>query len=324
MIRIGNLELENIVALGPMAGVSDLPFRHLCREMGCSLLVTEMVSAKAMHYHNKNTEELLRTEEGEHPQAVQLFGSEPEILAEAAKRLEEGPCDIIDFNMGCPVPKVAGNREGSALMKEPMLAAEIFTAMVKAVQKPVTVKMRSGWDDEHINAPEIAHIAEECGISAVTVHARTRQQYYSGKADWSIIRRVKDTVRIPVIGNGDVTGPESALSIREETGCDGIMVARAARGNPWIFREIQAALKGEAIPARPSREEICEMMLRHARMQAGQFGERMGVMQMRKQFAWYTTGMKGASAVRREVNQANTLDDLEKLLTKLRESDKIL
>ena len=323
-MRLGSLDLGTPVALGPMAGVSDLPFRHLCREMGCSLLVTEMVSAKAMHYHNKNTEDLLKTEEGEHPLAVQLFGSEPDILAEACARLEEGPYDIIDFNMGCPVPKVTGNREGSALMREPLLAAEIFTAMVKAVKKPVTVKMRSGWDEESINAPEIAHIAEECGISAVTVHARTRQQFYSGKADWSVIRRVKETVSIPVIGNGDVTGPESALALLKETGCDGVMTARAARGNPWIFREIRAALEGRPVPDRPSAEEICGMMRRHAALQAEEFGERMGVMQMRKQFSWYTAGMKGAGAFRREANQANTLEELENLLTKLQESDKIL
>ena len=319
-----DLVLQDVIALGPMAGVSDLPFRRLCREMGCSLLVTEMVSAKAMHYGNKNTDELLITEEGEHPLAVQLFGSEPDILAEAAKRLEEGPYDLIDFNMGCPVPKVTGNHEGSALMREPALAGRIFEAMVSAVKKPVTVKIRTGWDEDHINAPEIAHIAQECGVSAVTVHGRTRQQFYSGRADWSVIRRVKEHVSIPVIGNGDITGPESALAMIRETGCDGIMIARAARGNPWIFREVKAALKGEEIPARPGTEEICRMMLRHAQMQAEQYTEHMGVMQMRKQFAWYTAGMRGAAAIRREVNCANTLDDLRKLLTKLEDSGRIL
>ena len=320
----GEFSWENVVALGPMAGVSDLPFRRLCREMGCNFLVTEMVSAKAMHYHNKNTDELLATEEGEHPLAVQLFGSEPDILAEAAKRLEEGPYDLIDFNMGCPVPKVTGNHEGSALMREPQLAARIFTAMTSAVKKPVTVKIRSGWDDEHINAPEIAHIAQECGIAAVTVHGRTRQQFYSGQADWSVIRRVKETVSIPVIGNGDICSGQTAVAMKQQTGCDGVMIARAARGNPWLFREVRAALAGQEIPERPDVDEVCGMMLRHAVMQAECFGEHMGVMQMRKQFAWYTTGMKGAAALRREVNQANTLEELKKLLTKLKESGKIL
>ena len=240
-MRIGTVEISHPVALGPMAGVTDLPFRRLCMEMGCGLLYTEMVSAKALSYHNKNTEPILETEDGEHPLAVQLFGSEPELLADMAKKLEEGPYDIIDLNMGCPVPKVVNNHEGSALMKDPILAGKVIEAMAKAVKKPVTVKIRRGWDESSVNAVEIARIAQESGAAAVAVHGRTRQQYYSGKADWEIIRQVKEAVKIPVIGNGDITDASSAKKMMEETGCDGIMVARAAMGNPWIFSELNVS-----------------------------------------------------------------------------------
>lgn len=320
-MKIGSVNIDTPVALGPMAGVSDLPFRTLCMEQGCGLVCTEMVSAKAMSYNNKNTKPLLETVKNEHPLAVQLFGSEPELLAQMAKRLEEGTYDIIDFNMGCPVPKVVNNNEGSALMKSPRLAADIMTALVSAVNKPVTVKIRKGWDDEHVNAVEIAHIAQECGVSAVAVHARTRKQYYSGEADWDIISRVKSAVSIPVIGNGDITDAKSALGMFSQTGCDAIMVARAARGNPWIFREIKAALSGEEIPARPTWTELCEMILRHAAMQIEFAGEHMGILQMRKQVAWYTAGYPGSAMLRREVNQVTDMKGLKSLLTRFQVSD---
>lgn len=320
-MKIGTVEITNPVALGPMAGVTDLPFRHLCREMGCGLLYTEMVSAKALSYKNKNTKPILETEEGEHPLAVQLFGSEPQLLADMAKQLEEGPYDIIDLNMGCPVPKVVNNMEGSALMKDPHLVEAILTAMVKAVHKPVTVKIRRGWDEDHVNAVEIARIAEACGVAAIAVHGRTRKQFYAGTADWEIIRQVKEAVSIPVIGNGDIVDGASAKRMMEETGCDGIMIARAAKGNPWIFREVKAVLAGEESPKRPEYAEICEMILRHGRMQIEAVGEHMGMLQMRKQVAWYTAGCPGSAKLRQEVNQITTYDDLKSLLTRFGISD---
>ena len=312
-MRIGTVEISHPVALGPMAGVTDLPFRRLCREMGCGLLYTEMVSAKALSYHNKNTEPILETEDGEHPLAVQLFGSEPELLADMAKKLEEGPYDIIDLNMGCPVPKVVNNHEGSALMKDPILAGKVIEAMAKAVKKPVTVKIRRGWDESSVNAVEIARIAQESGAAAVAVHGRTRQQYYSGKADWEIIRQVKEAVKIPVIGNGDITDASSAKKMMEETGCDGIMVARAAKGNPWIFKQIIHKLEtGEDLP-RPTVQEVCEMVLRHARLQIETKGEYTGIREIRKHAAWYTAGYKNSAKLRGRINEVESMEDLEKL-----------
>ncbi len=241
-LKIGNITLENNVILAPMAGVTDLPFRLLCRRMGAGLVCMEMISAKAIFYHNKNTEELLQIHPEEVPVSLQLFGSDARILADMAKRIEERPFSILDFNMGCPVPKVVNNGEGSALMKDPKLAAEILSALVKAVDKPVTVKIRKGFDEAHCNAVEIAKIAEACGVAAIAVHGRTREQYYSGRADWDIIRQVKEAVGIPVIGNGDVDSPEAARAMLEQTQCDGVMIGRAAQGNPWIFREIVSSL----------------------------------------------------------------------------------
>ena len=316
-LRIGNVELENNVTLAPMAGVTDLPFRLLCREQGCGLMCTEMVSAKALLYNNRNTKPILAVREEERPVAVQLFGSDPDIMSDMALRLEEGPYDIIDVNMGCPVPKVVNNGEGSALMKAPRLAGEIISALVKAVRKPVTVKIRRGFDEEHVNAVEIAKIAEQAGASAIAVHGRTREQYYSGKADWEIIRRVKEAVSIPVIGNGDVDCPEKAKAMLEETGCDGIMIGRGAQGNPWIFPRILHYMKtGETLPA-PSKEQVCEMILRHARMLLDYKGEYTGIREMRKHVAWYTAGFPHSAKLRSRVNEVQSVEELERILEEL-------
>lgn len=313
-LRIGNTVLENNVILAPMAGVTDLPFRVLCREQGAGCVVTEMVSAKAVLYNNKNTRELLQIDPAERPAAVQLFGSEPDIMAEIAARLEEGPYDYIDVNMGCPVPKIVNNGEGSALMKNPERAKEVLTAMVRAVKKPVTVKFRKGFNDLSVNAVEFAKMAESCGVAAVAVHGRTREQYYSGKADWDIIRQVKEAVRIPVIGNGDIFTPEDAGRMLKETGCDGIMVARGAKGNPWLFGRINHYLDtGEVLPG-PSMAEIKAMILRHGRMLVQFKGEGGAMREMRGHMAWYTKGMPHSATLRNEINQVETLERFVELL----------
>lgn len=313
-LRIGNTVLENNVILAPMAGVTDLPFRVLCREQGAGCVVTEMVSAKAVLYNNKNTRELLQIDPAERPAAVQLFGSEPDIMAEIAARLEEGPYDYIDVNMGCPVPKIVNNGEGSALMKNPERAKEVLTAMVKAVKKPVTVKFRKGFNDLSVNAVEFAKMAESCGVAAVAVHGRTREQYYSGKADWDIIRQVKEAVSIPVWGNGDVFTPEDAKRMKEETGCDGIMVARGAKGNPWLFKRILHYLEtGELLPP-PTAEEVKRMIVRHGTLQTEFRGEEIAMREMRKHVAWYTAGFPHSSALRNDINQVETLEELERLV----------
>lgn len=300
-----------------MAGVSDLPFRLLCSGMGAGMVCMEMVSAKAIYYNNKNTEDLLTIHPDEGIVSLQLFGSDPEIMASQAKRIEERPFQILDINMGCPVPKVVGNGEGSALMKNPVLAGKIIEAVAKAIKKPVTVKIRKGFDDEHVNAVEMAHVAEESGAAAVAVHGRTRQQYYSGKADWDIIAAVKDAVKIPVIGNGDVVDGESALRMFKETSCDGIMVGRAAQGNPWIFREINAYLeKGEVLP-RPSYEEMRDVVKQHANLQLEFKGEYTGVREMRKHLAWYTTGMPHSAAFRNSINLVETAEDMMKAIDEI-------
>jgi nifR3 family TIM-barrel protein len=317
-MQIGNVKIEKNVILAPMAGVTDLPFRLLCKEMGCGMLYTEMVSAKAILYGNKNTEDLLKVTPKEHPIAVQLFGSDPEIMADIAKRIEERPFDIIDVNMGCPVPKVVNNGEGSALMKDPLLAGRIIEAMAKAVKKPVTVKIRAGFDETSINAPEMAHIIQESGGAAVAVHGRTRQQYYQGKADWDVIRRVKENVSIPVIGNGDILCGEDAIRMFEQTNCDAVMIGRGAQGNPWIFGQVNEYLEKGKIISHPSYNEICDMIIRHAKMLIEVKGEYTGIREMRKHFAWYTAGMKHSSVLRNEVNQIQNLHALEDLVEKMR------
>ena len=309
-MRIGNVTLDNNVILAPMAGVTDLPFRLLCKEQGAGLLCMEMVSAKAIYYNNKNTEALMEIDERELPVSLQLFGSDADIMSEMAKRIEEKPFAILDINMGCPVPKVAGNGEGSALMKNPALVREIVSKVVKAIEKPVTVKIRKGFDEDHVNAVEIAKIIEDCGAAAVAVHGRTREQYYSGTADWDIIRQVKEAVSIPVIGNGDVTGPESAKKMIDETGVDGIMIGRAARGNPWIFNQIKEYLETGVIPEKPSYDEVREMMLRHARMQLECKGEYTGIREMRKHVAWYTAGYPYSAKLRAKMNEVESYEQL--------------
>ena len=311
---IGSVVLDTPVVLAPMAGVTDLPFRVLCREQGCGLVCTEMVSAKAVHYKNKNSAPLLAVDDRERPVSLQLFGSEPELLGEIAARLEPGPYDIIDFNMGCPVPKVVNNHEGSALMREPKLAGEILRAMVRAVKKPVTVKIRKGFTETEANAVEIAKIAEDAGVAAIAVHGRTREQYYSGKADWEIIRQVKEAVSIPVIGNGDIFTAGDAARMLRETGCDGVMAARGARGNPWLFRDIRALLETGQIPERPTVAEVREMILRHGKMLADFKGEAMAMREMRKHVAWYTAGCPHSASLREAVNRVETLAQLEELL----------
>ncbi|MCC8023940.1 MAG: tRNA dihydrouridine synthase DusB [Clostridium sp.] len=313
-LRIGNVILDNNVILAPMAGVTDLPFRLLCREQGCGMAVTEMVSAKAILYNNRNTKELMAVDPAEGPVAVQLFGSDPDIMGEIAARIEDGPYACIDVNMGCPVPKIVNNGEGSSLMRNPGLAEKILTAMVKAVKKPVTVKFRKGFNEACVNAVEFAKMAESCGVAMVAVHGRTREQYYSGKADWDIIRRVKEGVKIPVIGNGDIFTPEDAGRMIRETGCDGVMVARGAKGNPWIFRRINHYLEtGETLP-HPDIKEIRDMILRHGRMLAEYKGELAAMREMRGHMAWYTKGIRGSAALRNEINQVETLEGLAALL----------
>ena len=293
-----------------MAGVTDLPFRLLCREQGAGLICMEMVSAKAIYYNNKNTEELMRIHPQERPVSLQLFGSDPQIISEMAKKIEERPFDILDLNMGCPVPKVVNNGEGSALMKDPKLVEEILSRLVKAISKPVTVKIRKGFNDASINAVEIARIAEACGVSAIAVHGRTREQYYSGRADWDIIRQVKEAVKIPVIGNGDVTDPQKAEEMLSTTGCDGVMIARAAQGNPWIFREVVHYLETGTLLPPPTMVEKKETILRHAALQMEYKGEYTAVREMRKHLSWYTAGMPNSAKFRQTINSMESMEEL--------------
>lgn len=313
---IGNVSLKNNIILAPMAGVSDLPFRLLCQKEGAGMTCMEMISAKAVLYNNKNTESLLAIHPDEECVSLQLFGSEPAIMAEIAKRIEERPFKILDINMGCPVPKIVNNHEGSALMKNPELVYDIVRAISEAISKPVTVKIRKGFDEDHVNAVEVARAAEAGGAKAVAVHGRTREQYYSGAADWSIIKAVKEAVHIPVIGNGDIKCGADAQRMLEETGCDGVMVGRAAEGNPFIFREITAFMEGREYTA-PTLKEIKETVLLHADMQLEYKGEFIGIREMRKHLSWYLKGFEGASALRKRINEMETFEELKEIINNI-------
>ena len=317
-LTIGNVTLPNNVVLAPMAGVTDMPYRIICREMGAGLICMEMISAKAIYYNNKNTEELLTIDEKERPVSLQLFGNDPVIISEMAKRIadtEARPFDILDINMGCPVPKVVGNGEGKALMKAQKLAAEIIKKTRRAKNKSVTAKIRLGFNDENINCVEMAKILEDAGAAAIALHARTREQYYSGEARWEYIAKVKDAVSIPVIGNGDVKDPLSAKKMLDETGCDGVMIGRAAQGNPWIFKEITSYLETGIIPERPSDEELCSMIRRHARMMIDHKGEFRGMREMRSHIAWYIGSRKNAAHYRRRACELESMSELETFLS---------
>lgn len=316
-LKIGKVTLPNNLILAPMAGVTDLPFRLLCSRQGVGLCCMEMVSAKAILYKNKNTESLLEIHRDEGPVSLQLFGSDPKILSEMAKKIEERPFSVLDINMGCPVPKVVNNGEGSALMKNPKLVEEIVSSVVKAVQKPVTVKIRKGFDEEHVNAVEIAKIAEAAGAAAVAVHGRTREQYYAGEADWEIIAKVKEALTIPVIGNGDVTDGQSAERLLTQTGCDGVMIGRAARGNPWIFSQVAAYLEDGTILPKPDIEEVKKTILEHARLQLETKGEYTGIREMRKHVSWYTTGYPNSARLRQVVNLTESFEELCALVENL-------
>lgn len=309
-LTIGNVTLENNVILAPMAGVTDLPFRLLCKEQGAGLLCMEMVSAKAIHYKNKNTDALMEIHPEEMPVSLQLFGSEPELMAEIAKQIEERPFAILDINMGCPVPKVVNNGEGSALMKDPKKVYDIVYQVSRAIQKPVTVKIRKGFDAEHVNAVEVAKAAEAAGAAAVAVHGRTRAQYYSGNADWDIIAQVKDALSIPVIGNGDITTPQKAAQMLSQTGCDGVMIGRGAQGNPWIFNQITTYLETGTFPDNPSPLEVKRVIQRHAQLQMEVKGEYTAVREMRKHMSWYTTGYPNSAKFRQMINSMESMEEL--------------
>ena len=314
-LNIGGVTLPNNIILAPMAGVSDLPFRVICSEMGAGMCCMEMVSAKAIHYKNKGTWELMEISPKEGIVSLQLFGSDPECMAEAAGTISDLPNQILDINMGCPVPKVVKNGDGSALMKDPILAGKVIESVVAAAKKPVTVKIRSGFDADHINAPELAHIAQESGAAAVAVHGRTRDQMYMGRADWSVIAKVKDSVSIPVIGNGDIRCPKDVSNMYEATGCDGFMIGRGAQGNPWLFSSIPAYFECGVECPKPDINIVCDMIIRHAEMEVETKGEYIAIREMRKHAAWYTGGYPGSSKLRRSLNTIGTLEELRELLS---------
>ena len=314
-MRIKNLEFRNPFVLAPLAGITDKSMRSLCAEQGASLVYTEMVSGKGLWYGDRKTGTLLSIGENEGPVAFQLFGSEPEIMAFAAKELRDRDNVLIDLNVGCPVPKIVKNGEGSALLKKPYVLFDVVCAMVKEAGKPVTAKIRMGFSRGENLAVETAKALEAAGAAAVTVHGRTREQYYEGKADWQVIADVKRAVNIPVIGNGDVNSGRDAVDMLEQTGCDGVMIARGALGNPWIFRDAIALWKGNTLPPEPTKAERVSMLLRHLDLVADDKGDRIAVREMRKHVGWYVKGMHGASAIKRKINQ---IDDIEKMRQAIR------
>lgn len=315
-MNIGNVSLDNRVFLAPMAGVTDLPFRLICKRKGCGMLYSEMINAKALCYNDENTKKMTKIEDEEHPIAIQIFGSEPEFMGRAAEILNSHSNEILDINMGCPAPKVIKNGDGSALMKNPKLAEEVMKAVVENSIKPVTLKIRKGWDENSINAVEIAKIAEQAGISAVAIHGRTREQYYSGSADWNIIKEIKEAISIPVIGNGDVFEIEDAINMLEKTNCDAIMIGRGSQGNPWIFNRINHYMNtGEILP-KPTTEEKISTAIDHMRLAVEEHGEYVAVREMRKHIGWYIKGLKNSARYRDEINK---MTDSEAVIMKLRE-----
>lgn len=314
-IKIGNVEMSNNIFLAPMAGVTDMPFRRLCKEFGAGMIYTEMASSKAVHYGSEKTKGIYEVFEDERPIGIQIFGSDPDVMAETASELSEY-ADIIDINMGCPANKIVKNGEGSALMKNLKLAEEIITKVVRASRVPVTVKMRKGWDDTHVNAVELAKIAESSGAKLITVHGRTREDMYSGEADLDIIKKVKDSVRIPVIGNGDITSGEKAKRMFEVTGCDGIMIGRGAQGNPWIFKSILEYLEKGIVLPEPDINDKINMALKHLKLSKEYKGEYVAVREMRKHIAWYLKGVPGNSQLKETINREDNIEEVEKLLVK--------
>lgn len=313
-MKIGNLELKNKVFLSPMAGVTDLPFRLICKEQGCGLLYTEMINGKALCYDDENTKKMLKIEEEEHPVAVQIFGSEPDFMGRAAEIMNDYSNEILDINMGCPAPKVVKNGDGSALMKNPKLAEKVLKAVVKNSKKPVTLKIRKGWDDNSVNAIEIAKIAEACGISALAIHGRTREQFYTGKADWNIIAEIKKNLNIPVIGNGDVFTIEDSINMLDKTGCDAIMIGRGSQGNPWIFKRINHYMNtGEILPE-PTLNEKISTAIKHLKLAVEEHGEYVAVREMRKHIAWYLKGLRNSARLRDEINK---IEDYQEVVSKL-------
>lgn len=319
-MKIGNVDINSVAMLAPLAGVTDMAFREVCREFGAGYTATEMVSAKALSFSDKKSFELMELSEKEHPCAIQIFGNEPDVMANGAKLAVNCNADIIDINMGCPAPKIANNGSGSALMKDPKLCGEIVCAVKNAVDIPVTVKIRKGFDDEHINAVEVAKICEQNGADAIVVHGRTRQQYYSGQCDLDIIRQVKESVSVPVIGNGDVKDIKSGLKMLEYTKCDGLMIGRGALGHPWIFKTFKDYFEKGTIPPQPSNKDKLDIMIKHIEKVCQYKGEYMGMLQSRKHMAWYLKGFKGAALFRNEAGRVSTIEEMYQLVEKVLEA----